>query len=58
MVHLDDFDDFYQRAVILYRADPCRVRYTAKYRHCDGYLIFKVTDNTKARNLHNLISKL
>ena len=26
-----------------------QIRYVTKYRHCDGYLVFKVTDDTTAR---------
>jgi len=50
MVHAESFDDFYEKAVTLYRADPSRIRYVTKYRHCDGYLVFKVTDDTEARS--------
>jgi signal recognition particle subunit SRP9 len=46
MVLVNDFDDFYQRAVLLYRSDPSQVRYVMKYRHCDGNIVFKVTSDT------------
>ena len=45
MVLISDFDDFYQRAAALFRADPARVRYVVKYRHCDGSVVFKVTSD-------------
>ncbi|KAJ3299765.1 Signal recognition particle protein [Borealophlyctis nickersoniae] len=41
-----DIWDQYQRAVEeLYLSAPIRTRYVVKYRHCDGKLVLKVTDN-------------
>lgn len=86
MVLLDTFEDFYEKAVKLYRSDPSRVslvfsllvnkgrptyhslardgtiksaticphaqvRCVTKYRHCDGYVVFKVTDDYTVRRM-------
>ncbi|CAN6276422.1 unnamed protein product, partial [Urochloa humidicola] len=45
MVYLDSWDDFVERSVQLFRADPSATRYVTKYRHCDGKLVLKVTDD-------------
>lgn len=34
-----------ERSVQLFRANPDTSRYVMKYRHCDGKLVLKVTDN-------------
>lgn len=39
------WDEFSKAAERLYLADPMKVRFTVKYRHCDGKLQVKVTDN-------------
>mmetsp|Transcript_10906 Transcript_10906/g.35873 ORF Transcript_10906/g.35873 Transcript_10906/m.35873 type:complete len:109 (-) Transcript_10906:125-451(-) len=39
------FDEFFRAAVALYRNDPLKTRYVNKYRHCDGKLELKVTDD-------------
>ncbi|KAJ3278881.1 Signal recognition particle protein [Borealophlyctis nickersoniae] len=45
MVYIQIWDQ-YQRAVEdLYLSAPIRTRYVVKYRHCDGKLVLKVTDN-------------
>ncbi|CAM8927499.1 unnamed protein product [Rhodiola kirilowii] len=45
MVYVETWDDFLERSVQLFRADPEATRYQMKYRHCDGKLVAKVTDN-------------
>ncbi|KAF9682967.1 hypothetical protein SADUNF_Sadunf05G0163200 [Salix dunnii] len=45
MVYITSWDDFVERSVQLFRADPDSTRYVMKYRHCDGKLVLKVTDN-------------
>ena len=42
---IEDFADFASRSLALYRAAPARTRYVTKYRHTDGVLEVKVTDN-------------
>ncbi|XP_077247381.1 signal recognition particle, SRP9/SRP14 subunit [Tasmannia lanceolata] len=45
MVYITSWDEFVERSVQLFRTDPQSSRYVMKYRHCDGKLILKVTDN-------------
>ncbi|RZR99451.1 hypothetical protein BHM03_00029003 [Ensete ventricosum] len=45
MVYIAAWDEFAERSVQLFRADPHSSRYVMKYRHCDGKLVLKVTDN-------------
>ncbi|KAK9206577.1 hypothetical protein WN943_016856 [Citrus x changshan-huyou] len=45
MVYVTSWDEFVERSVQLYKADPQSTRYCMKYRHCDGKLVLKVTDN-------------
>ncbi|XP_078160351.1 signal recognition particle, SRP9/SRP14 subunit [Carex rostrata] len=45
MVYIESWDEFVERTVQLFRADPHSTRYVTKYRHCDGKLVLKVTDN-------------
>ncbi|GAU18012.1 hypothetical protein TSUD_51220 [Trifolium subterraneum] len=45
MVYITSWDDFLDRSIHLFRADPDSTRYVMKYRHCDGKLVLKVTDN-------------
>ena len=47
MVFIEDFEVFIQEAEELYRSNPLATRYCIKYRHCDGKLILKVTDDVK-----------
>ncbi|RKP07828.1 signal recognition particle 9 kDa protein-like protein [Thamnocephalis sphaerospora] len=45
MVYITDWND-YQRAVLdLYSGAPQQTRFVTKYRHCDGALVLKVTDD-------------
>ncbi|KAH1261434.1 hypothetical protein AAZX31_02G135000 [Glycine max] len=48
MVYITSWDEFVERSVQLFRADPDSTRYVMKYRHCDGKLVLKVTDNRQA----------
>ncbi|KAL3849935.1 hypothetical protein ACJIZ3_011817 [Penstemon smallii] len=50
MVYIASWDDFVEKSVQLFRADPEKTRYAMKYRHCDGKLVLKVTDD-KEENL-------
>ncbi|TVU11778.1 hypothetical protein EJB05_45380, partial [Eragrostis curvula] len=45
MVYVDSWDEFVERSVQLFRADPIATRYVMKYRHCEGKLVLKVTDD-------------
>ncbi|XP_078430169.1 signal recognition particle, SRP9/SRP14 subunit [Wolffia australiana] len=45
MVYVDSWDEFMDRSVQMFRASPDSTRYAMKYRHCDGKLVLKVTDN-------------
>ena len=42
---LQSLDAFIQQAEELYRRDPLRVRYVLKYKHREGKLQLKVTDD-------------
>ncbi|CAI6004156.1 unnamed protein product [Closterium sp. NIES-65] len=45
MVYVDTWDEFAEKAEVLFRADPSKFRYVSKYRHCDGKLVLKATDD-------------
>ncbi|KAJ8626388.1 hypothetical protein MRB53_019695 [Persea americana] len=45
MVYIALWDEFVERSVQLFRANPQTSRYMMKYRHCDGKMVLKVTDN-------------
>ncbi|KAH7670564.1 Signal recognition particle SRP9 subunit protein [Dioscorea alata] len=45
MVYIASWEEFVERSIQLFRADPQSSRYVMKYRHCDGKLVLKVTDN-------------
>lgn len=47
MVYIADFESFIQQAEEIYRARPLDTRYSIKYRHCDGKLVLKVTDDRR-----------
>ena len=51
MPYLENFDEFYAQSEALYREAPLLTRYASKYRHTDGALILKVTDDKTVRNL-------
>jgi signal recognition particle subunit SRP9 len=44
-MYIENIDSFLQQAESLYKANPLRTRYVVKYRHVDGKLSVKVTDD-------------
>ena len=54
MVYLDQLDAFIEQAEALYKSNPLAARYTIKYKHAEGKLYLKVTDNTVVQFLHSL----
>ena len=46
---IEHWDAFYEQAVALYRQNPLKTRFVTKYRHCDGKLWLKVTDDATVR---------
>jgi len=47
MPYLDNWDEFNEKARSLYDSDPTNFRVMMKYRHNDGKLKIKVTDDKK-----------
>ncbi|KAF9579075.1 Signal recognition particle protein [Lunasporangiospora selenospora] len=45
MVNIQSWDEFQKAAEELYAMEPLRTRYVAKYRHVEGKLVLKVTDD-------------
>lgn len=45
MVYIREFNSFVSQAKTLYEQNPNKVRYSMKYRHCDGMIVLKVTDD-------------
>ncbi|KAM9317190.1 signal recognition particle 9 kDa protein [Gastrophryne carolinensis] len=45
MPYIRTWEEFTRAAEKLYQADPMKVRVMLKYRHCDGSLRMKVTDD-------------
>ena len=45
MPYLDNWDEFAEKAKELYNKDPISSRVTIRYRHNDGKVNVKVTDN-------------
>ncbi|KAL6053115.1 Signal recognition particle protein [Balamuthia mandrillaris] len=45
MVYISSWDSFYEAAEALYTKEPTRTRYVIKYRHNEGKLVLKVTDD-------------
>ncbi|KAF8773041.1 signal recognition particle 9 kDa protein-like [Argiope bruennichi] len=45
MPYCSTWEEFAKAAERLYISDPMKVRFTLKYRHCDGKLVVKITDN-------------
>ncbi|KAK7474690.1 hypothetical protein BaRGS_00034055 [Batillaria attramentaria] len=45
MTYFTTWEEFARAAERLYMNDPVRCRYVIKYRHCDGKLVMKITDN-------------
>jgi signal recognition particle subunit SRP9 len=50
-MYVEDFNTFYQQAEELLLKDPIKTRYVVKYRHTDGKLVLKVTDDDVVRQL-------
>lgn len=48
-MYVESFESFAAQAEALWRAAPLRTRYVMKYRHCDGRLVLKVTDDATVR---------
>jgi signal recognition particle subunit SRP9 len=48
-MYVEDFNTFYQQAEELLLKDPIKTRYVVKYRHTDGKLVLKVTDDDVVR---------
>lgn len=48
MPRVENWDDFAEKAKNMYNNDPVNSRVSVKYRHNDGKLILKVTDNKQA----------
>ena len=41
------WDDFFEKAEVMVREKPLHTRYTVKYKHKEGKMVMKVTDNTE-----------
>jgi signal recognition particle subunit SRP9 len=48
-MYIDDWDSFYVQAEELWRQQPLKTRYCIKYRHTEGKLVLKVTDDVVVR---------
>ncbi|KAG4402176.1 hypothetical protein GLYMA_02G141101v4 [Glycine max] len=57
MVYITSWDEFVERSVQLFRADPDSTRYVMKYRHCDGKLVLKVTDNRQVHTKRSCLKQ-
>eukprot|EP00890_Picochlorum_soloecismus_P001288 jgi/Picsp_1/215/NSC_00214-R1_signal recognition particle 9 kda protein len=44
-MYLETVESFLVQAEDLYKSNPLKTRYVMKYRHCDGKLVVKVTDD-------------
>ena len=45
-MYVETFESFSEQAVALFRSNPLKARFVTKYRHCDGKLVLKVTDDS------------
>lgn len=45
MPYIKSWEEFAKASEQMYRKDPSKARMTMKYRHLDGKLVVKVTDN-------------
>ena len=45
MVYVESFSEFQEGAQRLFAANPGGTRYSIKYRHTEGKLVLKVTDD-------------
>ncbi|EEF41411.1 signal recognition particle 9 kDa protein [Ricinus communis] len=48
MGFITSWEEFVERSVQMFRADPDLTRYVMKYRHCDGMLVLTVSDNKES----------
>ncbi|GLG95896.1 Signal recognition particle 9 kDa protein [Gryllus bimaculatus] len=46
MTYINSWEEFEKAAEMLYLQDPMKVRYTMKYRHCEGCLCLKLTNDS------------
>ncbi|XP_065882714.1 signal recognition particle 9 kDa protein-like [Dysidea avara] len=44
-MYLDSWEDFSRAAETLFQENPWRARLVIKYRHCEGKLVVKATDD-------------
>lgn len=44
-MYVTSFEEFVAEAERLFTEDPDNTRYSLKFRHCDGQVVLKVTDN-------------
>lgn len=45
MVYIDSWDEYVKAVEQLCLAEPSKFRFVVKYRHCDGKLVIKGTDD-------------
>ncbi|XP_033640828.1 signal recognition particle 9 kDa protein-like [Asterias rubens] len=45
MTYINSWEEFAKAAEKLYLTDPSKARIVMRYRHCDGKLAIKVTDD-------------
>ncbi|KAK5576703.1 hypothetical protein RB653_007847 [Dictyostelium firmibasis] len=45
-MYIEDWDEFYDKSEQLYRTDPKRTRFSFKFRHAEGKVVLKVTNDT------------
>ncbi|XP_064403441.1 signal recognition particle 9 kDa protein-like [Halichondria panicea] len=45
MGYIESWEEFSKAAVRLHSQNPWKVRFVVKYRHCDGTLVCKMTDD-------------
>ena len=48
-MYLETIESFLIQAEDLYRSNPLKTRYVIKYRHSEGKLVVKMTDDTTVR---------
>ena len=46
MPYMSSWEEFAKAAELLYLDEPSKCRFVMKYRHSDGKLVLKCTDNT------------
>ncbi|XP_066910949.1 signal recognition particle 9 kDa protein-like [Clytia hemisphaerica] len=45
MTYIENWEDFAKAAEQLFIENPSQARFCTKYRHCDGKLVIKMTDD-------------